>query len=89
MRRGMVIVAVVVLVVGLPGCGDEGNAGARQELTWFIARQPGGAVEKLAASCSQRSAGRYRIRVELLPSQADQQREQLVRRLGAKDDRST
>ncbi len=86
MRRGMLIMAAVVLVVGGAGCGDEDNAGAREELTWFIARQPGGAVEKLAASCSQRSAGRYRIRVELLPSQADQQREQLVRRLGAKDD---
>jgi multiple sugar transport system substrate-binding protein len=86
-RRGLVITfAAIVLALAAGGCGDSESSNGRQTLTWFIARQPGGAVEELAARCSQASGGRYRIRVELLPSQADQQREQLVRRLGAKDD---
>jgi multiple sugar transport system substrate-binding protein len=86
-RRGLAITfAAIVLALGVGACGDSGSGTGRQTLSWFIARQPGGAVEKLAARCSQASGGRYRIRVELLPSQADQQREQLVRRLGAEDD---
>jgi len=86
-RRGLVITIVAIaLSLGVGACGDSDSASGRQTLSWFIARQPGGAVEALAARCSQASGGRYRIRVELLPSQADQQREQLVRRLGAKDD---
>jgi len=88
MRRGMAIaIAAAVLCPGLAACGgDDSSSGGRATLNWFIARQPGGAVEKLAQQCSQRSNGRYEIKVELLPSQADQQREQLVRRLGAEDD---
>ena len=86
MRRGMLMAALAGLSILVAACGETGSGGGRTALTWFIARQPGGAVEKLAANCSARSQGRYRIRVELLPSQADQQREQLVRRLGAKDD---
>jgi multiple sugar transport system substrate-binding protein len=76
--------AALVLALLVLGCGGE--SGGTRELTWFIARQPGGAVEKLAQRCSQASDGRYEISVELLPAQADQQREQLVRRLGAEDD---
>jgi multiple sugar transport system substrate-binding protein len=86
-RRGLVITIVAIaLALGAGACGDSESGAGRQTLSWFIARQPGGAVEALAARCSQASGGRYRIRVELLPSQADQQREQLVRRLGAEDD---
>jgi multiple sugar transport system substrate-binding protein len=85
MRRGIVAGVVVIAVAcGVAACGGGGSGGT-PTLTWFIARQPGGAVEKLAAQCSQSSGGRYTISVELLPSQADQQREQLVRRLGAED----
>ena len=86
MRRGIIVaLAVVAAACGLAACGGDESSGGRTTLTWFIARQPGGAVEQLAAQCSQRSGGRYKINVELLPSQADQQREQLVRRLGAED----
>lgn len=88
--RGRILIAitVVALAVGVSACGgdDSGGSGGTQELSWFIARQPGGAVEALAKRCSDSSGGRYTISVELLPSQADQQREQLVRRLGAEDD---
>jgi multiple sugar transport system substrate-binding protein len=81
-----IAIAAWMLCAGLVACGGDSSSGGRATLTWFIARQPGGAVEKLADTCSQQSGGRYKIKVELLPSQADQQREQLVRRLGAEDD---
>ncbi|MBT0566955.1 ABC transporter substrate-binding protein [Williamsia sp. CHRR-6] len=42
-------------------------------------------MDKVLASCSAASNGRYTIRGNLLPSDADGQREQLVRRLAAKD----
>lgn len=38
-----------------------------------------------AANCTEQSGGDYEIVVELLPNAADQQREQLVRRLAAQD----
>jgi multiple sugar transport system substrate-binding protein len=54
-------------------------------LNWFVATQPGGSIQKVAKDCSDASKGRYRIDVQLLPTDASQQREQLVRRLAAKD----
>jgi multiple sugar transport system substrate-binding protein len=77
--------AIAGAAVTLAACGGDTSSTGPTTLSWFIAHQGGGAVEKLAAKCSQQSGGRYRIRVELLPSEADQQREQLVRRLGAED----
>lgn len=74
-----------VLIAGLAaGCGDDDSGGSRT-LNWFIAQQPGGALQKIADRCTQQSEGRYEINIELLPAQADAQREQLVRRLGAED----
>jgi trehalose/maltose transport system substrate-binding protein len=84
--RILITIATIALAIGVSACGeDDSSTSGAVTLNWFIARQPGGSVEALAEKCSQSSNGRYRISVELLPSQADQQREQLVRRLGAKD----
>jgi multiple sugar transport system substrate-binding protein len=54
-------------------------------LTWYINPDNGGQAE-LAERCSQASGGRYRIRVSVLPNDATSQREQLVRRLAARDE---
>jgi multiple sugar transport system substrate-binding protein len=75
----------VVLGFALAACGDSGSGGARATLTWFIFNEPSGAPQKVADRCSAQSDGEYKIKFEYLPSQADQQREQLVRRLGAQD----
>ena len=80
------MVAAVALATGLAACGDDESAGGRATLTWFIFNEPSGAPQKIAERCSAESGGRYRIEFEYLPAQADQQREQLVRRLGAEDD---
>lgn len=70
----------------LAGCGgDDEESGRGVELNWFVATQPGGTIQEVARRCSQESDGEYTVNVELLPTDASQQREQLVRRLGAKD----
>ncbi|MDQ1686896.1 MAG: trehalose/maltose transport system substrate-binding protein, partial [Frankiaceae bacterium] len=69
----------------LVACGGDTSSGGATKLSWFVGNQPGGSVQELAKRCSQQSGGRYDISVELLPNASDQQREQLVRRLGAKD----
>ena len=83
-RRPWVIalLAVCVAAVGA-GCSsdDEGGAAA---LTWYINPDNGG-QKTLAAECSEASDGEYRITTQILPNEADAQREQLVRRLAAGD----
>jgi multiple sugar transport system substrate-binding protein len=89
-RLRLTAVAVVALIAAasaVTACGgsDEGG-GAGTELTFFIFNEPSGAYQEAAAKCSQESNGQYHITFEFLPAQADAQREQLVRRLGAEDD---
>lgn len=76
--------ALACMAVGAAGCGSSGSGGT-VTLNWFVATQPGGTIEKVAKRCSEESHGRYSIDVQLLPTDASQQREQLVRRLAAKD----
>jgi len=86
MWRGVnAALGLVVLALVVAACGDSGGGGARATLTWFIFNEPSGAPQQIADECSKQSNGAYKIKFEYLPAQADQQREQLVRRLGAKD----
>ncbi len=62
------------------------TSGGPVELSWFIFNEPSGVLPTIAKKCSEQSNGEYTIKFEYLPSDADQQREQLVRRLGAEDD---
>jgi multiple sugar transport system substrate-binding protein len=54
-------------------------------LRWYVADEPSGSFQTAARRCAQASGGAYRIELALLPADADQQREQLVRRLAARD----
>jgi multiple sugar transport system substrate-binding protein len=74
---------LAALGVGCGGSDDEGGSGTT--LRWFVAIQPGGTIQEVAKRCTEESNGRYNVQLELLPTLADQQREQLVRRLGAED----
>jgi multiple sugar transport system substrate-binding protein len=82
------ILALAVLLAlaafGLAACGGDSGGGSKT-LSFFIFNEPGGGPQKVAEQCSKDSGGKYEIEFEFLPSQADQQREQLVRRLGAED----
>jgi multiple sugar transport system substrate-binding protein len=68
----------------LAGCGGS-DSGGPTTLRWFVQIQPGGSFQEVAKRCSEESNGRYEIEFELLPTDASQAREQLVRRLGAED----
>ncbi|WP_347060332.1 extracellular solute-binding protein [Blastococcus sp. HT6-30] len=74
--------AGVVLASALAACG--GDSAGPPTLTWYINPDNGGQAE-LASRCTEAAEGRYRIETALLPRDAASQREQLVRRLAAKD----
>jgi multiple sugar transport system substrate-binding protein len=73
---------LAVLLSQLASCG--GGDPAVPTLNWYANPDNGGQA-RLAARCEADAKGRYRIRVSGLPKDATQQREQLVRRLAAKD----
>jgi len=85
-RRGAVCLAGAALAAAaslvLSACGGSGGA---PEIKFFVAIQPGGTIEANAERCTKEANGKYTIKPELLPNDASQAREQLVRRLGAKD----
>ena len=85
MGRVWVACLLSALALGLAACGDDEGSGSGVTLRYFIFNEPGGGPQKAAAACSKESQGRYSIKFEYLPARADQQREQLVRRLGAED----
>jgi multiple sugar transport system substrate-binding protein len=62
-----------------------GGGGSGNTVNWYVFKEPSGAYDQAAASCSQQSGGRYQIKIRPLPTNADTQREQLVRRLAARD----
>lgn len=71
------------LVATLAGCGSE--HAETPVLNWYVFDEPSGAFAEAARRCAEASGGAYRIRLVPLPADADQQREQLVRRLAAGD----
>lgn len=82
--RFVVAAAVAALALAAAGCGGDDD-GDSATLRWFVAIQPGGSIQEVAKRCTEQSEGKYRITLELLPTDADSQRQQLVRRLGARD----
>jgi multiple sugar transport system substrate-binding protein len=79
------LVGAALAVAALGGCGEDSEGSESRTLSWFVAIQPGGTIEEVSKRCSEESGGRYRVEPEFLPTEASQQREQLVRRLGADD----
>jgi len=81
----MPLVCALLLACGGESCGGpKPNGASSATLNWYINPDNGGQAT-LAAKCAAASKGRYRILVSELPRDATQQREQLVRRLAAKD----
>jgi multiple sugar transport system substrate-binding protein len=74
-------VAALIGATGLAGC--SGGSGT-PVLTWYI-NPDNGTQAKLAKECTSAAGGRYTIQTALLPRDSTGQREQLVRRLAAKD----
>ena len=85
-RKGLVCLVLAALAAtALSACGSSSDGSGPRELTFFVAIQPGGTIEDNAKRCTEESNGKYKITPEFLPTDASQQREQLVRRLGAED----
>jgi trehalose/maltose transport system substrate-binding protein len=61
------------------------GGGGTPTLNWYIYNEPSGSYAAAAKDCSAASGGGYDIQIQELPSAADGQREQLVRRSAAKD----
>jgi multiple sugar transport system substrate-binding protein len=79
------VAATILAAAAVTACGSSSQGSGPRDLTFFVAIQPGGTIEKDSERCSEESGGRYTITPEFLPTDATQQREQLVRRLGAED----
>ncbi|WP_225860349.1 ABC transporter substrate-binding protein [Streptomyces triticiradicis] len=84
--RGLprILLALCLSAAPLAGCG--GGGGGPITLNWYNFPDDSGALDSAASVCSKQSGGRYRISYNKLPRTADGQRQQLVRRLAAKDD---
>jgi multiple sugar transport system substrate-binding protein len=84
--------AVAALTAGLAliaaGCGFESEdtgGGRGVSIKWYVFNEPGGAFEDAIDRCNKASGGRYTIQYVRLPTDADQQRELVARRLAAED----
>ena len=76
----------VLLSSVLASCGTSANASAGPvTLNFYAAPDVSGATAKVVARCSAQSHGKYTISYQVLPLAADQQRQQLIRRLAAHD----
>jgi multiple sugar transport system substrate-binding protein len=76
-------VSAALAATGLTACGNE-SAGTIT-LSWYTQPDSTGTFDKIAATCNAQAAGRWRLATSVLPSTADGQREQIVRRLAAGD----
>jgi multiple sugar transport system substrate-binding protein len=84
-RVWLLLGALAVVVVGVVGCGGSGSSGGRATLNLWVFNEPSGSFTDAIKRCNAASDGRYKIVYNALSNDADQQRQQLVRRLAAKD----
>jgi len=82
-RCGRALLLAALLVPHSLGCRGEATSGPSR-LIWYTNPDNGG-QRRIAERCSRESNGAYVIETQLLPNEADGQREQLVRRLAASD----
>jgi multiple sugar transport system substrate-binding protein len=82
-RNVVAIFGVVATAIVLAACGSSGKGPVT--LNWYVFPEPSGSFAKAAADCSTASHGQYQIKINFLPTQSDQQRVALVRRLAAQD----
>jgi len=84
-RRGLMVALAAVLLAACGGTSGASSGGGTPTLNWYIFHEPSGSFQAAAADCSAASGGEYNIQIRELPSAADGQREQLVRRSAAED----
>jgi multiple sugar transport system substrate-binding protein len=86
--RHLLATAALIGSVALGACGglgaEEGGSG-RNAINWYVFNEPGGSYDKAVADCNKEAGGKYQINYVKLPTDANQQRELVVRRLAAED----
>jgi multiple sugar transport system substrate-binding protein len=84
MRKRVVSIAALGLAaIGLTACG--GSSKGPVTINLYDYPEPSNSFLKAAQDCTKQSNGQYKIKLNVLPSAADAQRTNLVRRLAAKD----
>ena len=78
---------MLLAAVAGTGCGfsSEEEGGSGTTIRWYVFNEPGGAFEAAIDTCNKQARGRYNIQYVRLPTDADQQRELVARRLAAED----
>ncbi|MBW3640672.1 MAG: ABC transporter substrate-binding protein [Actinobacteria bacterium] len=85
MRARTALVTAVLSVLPLAACGGGSDeAGGVPTVNWYIGNE--GWLDQVIEDCNAKANGAYQLVAESLPTNPDQQREQLVRRLAARDD---
>jgi multiple sugar transport system substrate-binding protein len=84
-RHGLVVALAALLLAACGGSTTGGGGGGTPTLNWYIFPEYSGSFAAAAKECSAASGGEYNIAIQQLPTAADGQRQQLVRRSAAKD----
>jgi multiple sugar transport system substrate-binding protein len=77
------VAALLAAAPLLASCGGSANASGRVTLNFYSFPDNSGAIQQAVTDCTKASNGKYTISYNKLPSAADGQRDQLVRRLAA------
>jgi multiple sugar transport system substrate-binding protein len=85
LRTALALCALVAASVAT-ACGSGGGGSGTPTLNWYVFNEPGGAYDAAVADCNKQANGKYKIVYQKLPTDANQQRELIVRRLAAEDD---
>jgi multiple sugar transport system substrate-binding protein len=83
----LLVAAALIGSAALAACGvgSTEGAGGHNAINWYVFNEPGGSYDKAVADCNKAAGGKYHINYIKLPTDANQQRELIVRRLAAKD----
>jgi multiple sugar transport system substrate-binding protein len=84
-RRAAMLSAPVLLTAALAACSSASAANAPVTLNYWSFPDNSGAIQQAVNNCSAASGGKYTIVYNKLPTDADGQRQQIVRRLAAHD----
>src|SRR3981081_4227959 len=84
--RGLVTVAAAVATLSTAaGACSSSSASTAPTIHFHLCKDNAGAIDANVAACNKSANGAYKLEYDLLPPGADDQRQQLVRRLAAKD----
>src|SRR3954454_9406006 len=85
-ERAPLALALVALAAAVAsGCGGSGGSSGPPTINWYTFDEPSGAFDDGVKNCNKEANGKYEIKLVPLPTDANQQRELLVRRLAAED----